>query len=447
MVIHYVRLNILCPAGPRGATLRVRSDPRRRHRPQPRRLPALLEDLVARTGDRAVAADVAAEAVAADLAADDPAARLAPRPTTCSPARSDAVRSRIAARRRMGMPPLDLSDEALAALPAPPEQRRAGRGRCCSPPAGRESDDLLGDLEAQVPRRAAPRRPPARRRCSRRPRSSSRCRGARRPGRRQWRWRPGRPVPAGRARSASRARLARRVPVLDAARMIPLPAARRAPCSPSAAGPSTTCRRARRSAVDIEGECASAVPVVSHGDALHARGRRLRDRGRPGRRRGDAHCAWGDPCRRTASARAAGPRDGRPRLRRPRDAPRDPRPPRRGVDGGPGERRRGRRWCRCTRRGRQPDPGVPARQIACRGLPSSTRPAATRPPSPGPWRLARLGLSDLAARDPRRPGVRTARGPLARRAAPTARAPRDLRAGWARPRSDAWPTTATAARR
>ena len=69
-------------------------------------LPALLEDLVARTGDRAVAADVAAEAVAAVLAADDPGRSLA--------LTADEVLARAqrrgevpdAARRRMGMPPL-----------------------------------------------------------------------------------------------------------------------------------------------------------------------------------------------------------------------------------------------------------------------------------------------------------------------------------------------------
>ncbi|HYI20850.1 MAG TPA: hypothetical protein VD836_19185, partial [Solirubrobacteraceae bacterium] len=78
-------------------------------------LPALLEDLVAQTGDRAVAADVAAEAVAATLAGGAPrdAARLraAAEEVLARAERRGAVPDR--ARRRAGMPPLDLSDAAL----------------------------------------------------------------------------------------------------------------------------------------------------------------------------------------------------------------------------------------------------------------------------------------------------------------------------------------------
>ena len=257
-------------------------------------LPALLEDLVARTGDRAVAADVAAEAVAATLAAGTPGAerlRAAADEVLARAQRRGAVPDR--ARRRMGMPPLDLSDAALDVLPPPPPGRPGARALLL-PAGGPPGDDLYGDLEAQVL---------AARHGGALPRAllvaaaglavaavvaviALAAGGGEGP------------EPAARAGAPCPQRispaLARQVPVLDAARIIPLPAAGRAVLA-QRSWPVDHVQEGQARLINIEGDVRFwAVPVVSHGDACTpANGACVVAADPDGY--GDAHCAWGDP--------------------------------------------------------------------------------------------------------------------------------------------------------
>ena len=267
-------------------------------------LPALLEDLVARTGDRAVAADVAAEAFAAVLAADDPARSLA--------ATADDVLARAqrrgevpdAARRRMGMPPLDLSEAALARAPG------AARGRPAGPAAAARGGRARRATTSSPTwrRRPAPRGPAP---------GGARCRGSRR--------RPGSLVagavaavalagggdPAAPAAHAGdcpqrfSARLARQVPALDAARVIPLPATARAVID-QRSWPVERVQDGQAQLLSAEGDLRFwAVPVVSHGGrCAPADGACVIAAADGGD--ADAHCAWGDPLPTHRVARVAG---------------------------------------------------------------------------------------------------------------------------------------------
>ena len=254
-------------------------------------LPALLEELVARTGDRALAADVAAEAVAAVLVAGDASEarlRAAAADVLARAERRGAVPD--AARRRAGMAPLELSERALAALPAPPEDAPTGRPLLLAA-GGPESDDLLADLEAQVRG--------ARRRRIRGPLLAAAgvavaavLLGIALAGGGDG------PEPAARAGGPCpqriSAELARQVPVLDAARIIPLPAAGRAVLA-QRSWPVDHVQEGQARLINIEGDVRFwAVPVVSHGDACTpADGACVVAADPDGR--GDAHCAWGDP--------------------------------------------------------------------------------------------------------------------------------------------------------
>ncbi|MET0686243.1 MAG: hypothetical protein ABW060_13070 [Solirubrobacteraceae bacterium] len=266
-------------------------------------LPALLADLVARTGDRAVAADVAAEALATVLAADDPDRSLA--------ATADDVLVRAqrrgevpdGARRRMGMPPLDLSETALDALPAPPEGAPPARPLLLAA-GGPASDDLLADLEAQA--RAARSRP----------------------GRRPVPWLaaaagllvagavaavalagggdPAAPeARAGDCPQRLSARLARQVPALDAARVIPLPPPARAVID-QRSWPVERVQDGQAQLLSAEGDLRFwAVPVVSHGGrCAPADGACVIAAADGGD--ADAHCAWGDPLPTYRVGRVAG---------------------------------------------------------------------------------------------------------------------------------------------
>jgi len=260
-------------------------------------LPALLEDLVARTGDRAVAADVAAEAVAATLAGGAPwdAARLraAAEEVLTRAERRGAVPDR--ARRRAGMPPLDLTDAALGALPAPPSERPARA--LLLPAGGPESDDLLGDLERQVlgapERRAGPRAPVlagVAAAVAALAALVALTTGAGAPG----------PEPAARAdapcaQRISRA-LAQQVPVLDAARIVPLPAAGRAVIA-QRSWPVDHVQEGQARLINIEGDVRFwAVPVVSRGSRCTPADGACVIAADPDAD-GDAYCAWGSALR------------------------------------------------------------------------------------------------------------------------------------------------------
>jgi hypothetical protein len=256
-------------------------------------LPALLEDLMARTGDRAVAADVAAEAVAVVLAAGDASAsrlRAAAHDVLGRAERRGAVPD--AARRRAGMPPLELSERALARLPAPPEEAPPARPLLLAA-GGPPSDDLLADLEAQA--RTARRRP-ARRRVALAGVAAvalvaavavAALGGS-----------GTRPAPAARADAPCpqrlSAQLAGQVPVLDAARIVPLPDAGRVVLA-QRSWPVDHVQESQARLINIESDVRFwAVPVVSHGtECTPADGACVVAAHPDGR--GDAHCAWGDP--------------------------------------------------------------------------------------------------------------------------------------------------------
>ena len=265
-------------------------------------LPALLEDLVARTGDRAVAADVAAEAVGGG------ARRGRARPLARGHGGRGAHRAQRrgevpdAARRRMGMPPLDLSEEALAALPAPPEDGPPVRPLLLAA-GGPASDDLLVDLAAQA--RAARSRP-ARRRAPLLAGVALVVAGVVAAVALAGGSDPAAPVAhAGDCPQRLSARLDRRVPALDAARVVPLAAQARAVLD-ERSWPVDHVQDGQAQLLSAEGDLRfSAVPVVSHGGrcapadgacviAAAARGD------------ADAHCAWGDPLPTHRVARVAG---------------------------------------------------------------------------------------------------------------------------------------------
>jgi hypothetical protein len=256
-------------------------------------LPALLEELVERTADRAVAADVAAEAVATVLAGaggdGPPPLRAAALDVLRRAERRGAVPD--AARRRMGMPPLDLAGRALAALPEPPRQRVTrplllGAG-------GPESHDFAADLTAQM--RAARRRPTRRVTTAL---AVAALVAAALVGAVALAAGGGGADPASPAAASCPQRispeLARRVPALDAARIIPLPAVAGAVLE-QRSWPVDRVQDGQARLVGIDGDVRFwAVPVVAHGDACApADGACVIAAAPDGR--GDAHCAWGDP--------------------------------------------------------------------------------------------------------------------------------------------------------
>ena len=291
-------------------------------------LPALLEDLVARTGDRAVAADVAAEAVAAVLAADDPERSLA--------VTADEVLARAqrrgevpdAARRRMGMPPLDLSEAALGALPAPPEDGPAARPLLLAA-GGPESDDLLADLAAQA--RAARHRP-ARRRVPLLAGAALVLVGVAAAVALAGGSDPAAPAAhAGDCPQLLSARLDRRVPALGAARVVPLPARARAVLD-QRSWPVDHVQDGQAQLLSAEGELRFwACPSCRRAAAAHPRTARACSR--PPRAVTRTRTGLGrSPA--DASRHPGGSSAGRPRHRRP-GLQRDPRAPRRRVTGVP----------------------------------------------------------------------------------------------------------------
>jgi hypothetical protein len=256
-------------------------------------LPALLEELVERTADRAIAADVAAEAVATVLAgaAGDgpPPLRAAALDVLRRAERAGAVPD--AARRRMGMPPLDLGDCALAALPEPP-RHRVGRPLLLAT-GGPESDDFAADLAAQM--RAARRRPAARVGAAM---AVAALVAAAVVGVVALATGGGAADPASPAAAACAQRispeLSRRVPALDAARIIPLPAVAHAVLE-QRSWPVDRVQDGQARLVGIDGDVRFwAVPVVAHGGACAPADGACVIAATPDGR-GDAHCAWGDP--------------------------------------------------------------------------------------------------------------------------------------------------------
>jgi hypothetical protein len=265
-------------------------------------LPALLEDLVARTGDRAVAADVAAEAVAAMLAADDPGRSLAG--TAAAVLARAQRRGEVpdAARRRMGMPPLDLSEAALAALPGPAEPGPPARPLLLAA-GGPESDDLLADLASQA---YAARSRPGRRRAPLVAAAALVVAGVVAAVALAGGSDPAAPAAhAGDCPQRLSARLDRRVPALDAARVTPLPAAARAVLG-QRSWPVDHVQDGQAQLLSAEGDLRFwAVPVVSRGGrCAPADGACVIAAGAGGD--ADAHCAWGDPLPTYRVGRVAG---------------------------------------------------------------------------------------------------------------------------------------------
>ena len=200
--------------------------------------------------------------------------------------------------------------------------------------------------------------------------------------------RPGAGGPCGRAvrPSGSRKALAQQVRVLDAARIIPLPAAGRAVLAQREL-PAGRPRAGRPGPVDqhrggpsASGRCRSCRAE----SRVHAGGRRMRGRRGPGRGRRRV-LRWGERPARSAGRRGAGPRVS-DRLCGPGNA-RGPGPDRRPLDRHSDERRhRGHAVPLAPARRARPRrlrPRASTARARFRGSRSSTRPAATTRASPG----------------------------------------------------------------